>query len=97
MKVNDCPPPADLQAADWDLVAAAASMMLVYSLADALGALSIVWQMMDSPAPTRWWSDLMLTITLSIQALGLAWMGTRLRGMRPARRPGRVGDAHEIT
>lgn len=38
----------------------------------------------------------MLTITLSIQSLGLAWMGTRLRGMRPARRPGRVGDAHEI-
>lgn len=76
--------------------AAAASMMLVYSLADALGALAIVWQMVDSPATTHWWSDLMLTITLSVQALGLAWMGTRLRGMRPARRPGRVGDAHEI-
>lgn len=67
-------------------------MMLIYSLADALGALAIVWQMVDTPAPTHWWSDLMLTITLSVQALGLAWMGTRLRGMRPAR----VGDAHEI-
>nr|DAP42136.1 MAG TPA: hypothetical protein [Caudoviricetes sp.] len=88
--MTDTPP------ADWDLVAAAASMMLVYSLADALGALAIVWQMVDSPATTHWWSDLMLTITLSVQALGLAWMGTRLRGMRPARRPGRVGDAHEI-
>ena len=84
------------QATDWDLIAAAASMMLVYSLADALGALAIVWQMVDSPATTHWWSDLMLTITLSVQALGLAWMGTRLRGMCPARRPGRVGDAHEI-
>ena len=71
-------------------------MMLVYSLADALGALAIVCQMMDSPTTIPWWSDLMLTITLSIQSLGLAWMGTRLRGMRPARRPGRVGDAHEI-
>lgn len=82
--------------AGWSLVDAATSMMLVYSLADALGALAIICQMMDSPAPTHWWSDLMLTITLSVQALGLAWMGTRLRGMRPARRPGRVGDAHEI-
>lgn len=88
--MTDTPP------ADWDLVAAAASMMLVYSLADTLGALAIVWQMVDSPATTHWWSDLMLTITLSVQALGLTWMGTRLRGMRPARRPGRVGDAHEI-
>ena len=60
--------PADLQAAGWDLVAAAASMMLCYSLADALGALAIVWQMVDSPATTHWWSDLMLTITLSVQA-----------------------------
>lgn len=89
---------ADLQAPDWDLVAAAARMLLVYSLADALGALAIVCQMVDTPAPTHWWSDLMLTIALSVQALGLAWMGTRLRGMRPAslRRTGRVGDAHEI-
>lgn len=88
--------PAGLQAPDWNLVAAVTNALLIYSLADALGALAIVWQMMDSPAPTHWWSDLMLTITLSAQALGLAWMGTRLRGMRPARRPGRVGDAHEI-
>lgn len=74
-------------------------MLLVYSLADALGALAIVWQMMDSPAPTRWWSDLMLAITLSVQALGLAWMGTRLRGMRPAspRRPGHVGGAYKTS
>lgn len=73
-------------------------MMLVYSLADVLGALATVWQMMDSPAPAHWWSDLMLTIALSVQALGLAWMGARLRGVRPARprRPGRVGDAYEI-
>lgn len=89
-------PPTDLQAAGWDLVATVASALLCYSLADALGALAIVCQMVDTPAPTHWWSDLMLTITLSVQALGLAWMGTRLRGMRPARRPGRVGDAHEI-
>lgn len=79
-----------------DLQAAATGALLCYSLADTLGALAIVCQMMDSPAPIPWWSDLMLTITLSIQALGLAWMGTRLRGMRTARRPGRVGDAHEI-
>lgn len=26
----------------------------------------------------------MLTIALSIQSLGLAWIGTRLRGIRPA-------------
>nr|DAN86903.1 MAG TPA: hypothetical protein [Caudoviricetes sp.] len=84
------------QATDWDLIAAVTNALLVYSLADALGALAIVWQMVDTPAPTHWWSDLMLTIALSVQALGLAWMGTRLRGMRPARRPGRVGDAHEI-
>lgn len=91
--------PTGLYAPDQNLVAAAASMLLVYSLADALGALAIVWQMMDSPAPTRWWSDLMLAITLSVQALGLAWMGTRLRGMRPAspRRPGHVGGAYKTS
>lgn len=88
--------PAGLQAPDWDLVATVTSALLVYSLADALGALAVCLVMMDSPATIPWYSDLMLTITLSVQALGLAWMGTRLRGMRPARRPGRVGDAHEI-
>lgn len=90
---------ADLQAPAWDLVAAAANMLLVYSLADALGVLTIVWQMVDTPATAHWWSDLMLTITLSVQALGLAWMGARLRWMRPAspRHPGHVGDAHETS
>lgn len=49
-----------------DLQTAATGALLVYSLADALGALAIVWQMVDSPAPAHWWSDLMLTITLSV-------------------------------
>lgn len=31
------------QATDWDLIAAATNALLVYSLADALGALAIVW------------------------------------------------------
>nr|DAK74047.1 MAG TPA: hypothetical protein [Caudoviricetes sp.] len=65
------------QATDWDLIAAVTNALLVYSLADTLGALAIVWQMVDSPAPIPWWSDLMLTITLSIQSLGLAWISTR--------------------
>lgn len=57
----------------------ATGALLCYSLADALGALTIVCQMMDSPAPIPWWSDLMLTIALSIQSLGLAWIGTHPR------------------
>lgn len=64
--------------------AAATGALLCYSLADTLGALAIICQMVDSPAPIPWWSDLMLTIALSVQALGLAWIGTRLRGIRPA-------------
>lgn len=75
-------PPADLQAAGWDLVAAVTGALLCYSLADALGALAIVCQMVDSPAPIPWWSDLMLAIALSVQSLGLAWMGTHLGEIR---------------
>lgn len=56
------------------------SALLCYSLADALGALAIVCQMMDSPTTIPWWSYLMLTIALSIQSLGLAWISTRHPG-----------------
>lgn len=69
------------QTAGWDLVAAVTGALLCYSLADALGALAIVCQMMDSPAPIPWWSDLMLTVALSVQSLGLAWIGSHLGGM----------------
>ena len=82
-------PPADLQAAGWDLVATVTSALLCYSLADALGALAIVCQMMDSPTTIPWWSYLMLTIALSIQALGLAWISTR--------HPDRVDSTYKIS
>lgn len=68
---------------------AVTSTLLCYSLADALGALAIVCQMMDSPAPIPWWSDLMMTIALSIQSLGLAWIGTH--------HPGRVDITYKIS
>lgn len=54
--------------------------LLCYSLADTLGTVAIVCQMMDSPAAIPWWSDLMLTIALSVQSLGLAWIGTHHPG-----------------
>lgn len=72
-----------------DLQAAATGALLCYSLADALGALAIVCQMMDSPATIPWYSDLMLTITLSVQSLGLAWICTH--------HPGRVDITYEIS
>ena len=68
---------------------AVTSILLCYSLADALGALAIVCQMMDSPATIPWGSYLRLTIALSIQSLGLAWMGTR--------HPDRVDITYEIS
>lgn len=82
-------PPADLQASACGLAAAVTGALLCYSLADALGALAIVCRMMDSPAAIPWYSDLMLTITLSIQSLGLAWIGTH--------HPGRVDITYEIS
>lgn len=74
-------------------------MLLVYSLADALGALAIVCQMMDSPATIPWQSYLMLTITLSVQSLGLAWLGAHPGGMRLVitRRPDHVDITYKIS
>lgn len=71
------------------LAPAVTGTLLCYSLADALGALAIVCQMMDSPAPIPWWSDLMLTIALSVQSLGLAWIGTH--------HPGRVDITYKTS